>query len=201
MSSLVAPYASAGTGAIFSIDDGSDGIHLSDHRDTRAGKASLIAGSISPAFAPTAHPVSIASNEFKLRRSALTNAVVSAARDQRLDPLLLDALIGIESGYSPRAVSPRGALGLMQLMPQTAKQYGVTDPFDPNQNIGAGARHLRMLLDRFDQNTSLALAAYNAGEAAVWRYGLRIPPFAETAAYVPKVLGRYTELQDRLSAP
>jgi soluble lytic murein transglycosylase-like protein len=119
---------------------------------------------------------------------ALHEIVRQAARDNALDPALLHAVIATESAYARRAVSPRGALGLMQLMPATAREYGVTDAFDARQNVRAGALHLRRLLDRFDQDTRLALAAYNAGAAAVQRHGGRVPPFAETRAYVPRVL-------------
>jgi len=86
-------------------------------------------------------------------------------------------------------------LGLMQLMPSTARDYGVTDAFDPRQNIDAGAQHLRRLLDRFGQDKALALAAYNAGADAVMRHHGRIPPYAETMAYVPRVLQRFAVLQ------
>jgi soluble lytic murein transglycosylase-like protein len=103
---------------------------------------------------------------------------------------LLHAIISVESAYAAQATSSRGALGLMQVLPQTARSYGVTDAFDPQQNITAGARHLRVLLDQFNGNLTLALAAYNAGAAAVLRYGARVPPFAETQAYVPRVLAR-----------
>ncbi len=199
--SVVAPCHAAENGAIFLIDDGSEGIHLSDRRDTEVGKASLIVGSLRPAANSAAQPAIVVADVFERQRSALADIVNFAARAQRLDPALLDAVIGIESGYAPRAVSHRGALGLMQLMPQTAKEYGVTDPFDPRQNILAGARHLRVLLDQFNQDTALALAAYNAGAAAVWRYRLQVPPFAETIAYVPRVLGRYAALQHQLAAP
>jgi soluble lytic murein transglycosylase-like protein len=133
---------------------------------------------------------------YAARRQAVAGIVDAAARDHRLDAALLHALIGVESGYAPGAVSQRGAQGLMQLMPTTAREYGVTDPFDPGQNIAAGARHLRALLDRFGQDTTLALAAYNAGIGAVRRHGDRVPPFAETAAYVPRVLARYAALRD-----
>lgn len=104
-------------------------------------------------------------------------------------------MVEVESGFSVRAVSPRGAIGLMQLMPATARDYGVADPFDPRQNLDAGAQHLRRLLDRYGQDPTLALAAYNAGEGSVARYRGQVPPYAETLAYVPRVLGRYAALQ------
>ena len=102
---------------------------------------------------------------------------------------LVAAVISVESEFNPRAVSHRGAVGLMQLMPTTAALLGVRDAFDPRQNVDAGARHLRDLLDRFSNNVSLALAAYNAGPQAVVRHG-GIPPYPETRAFVTRVLGR-----------
>jgi soluble lytic murein transglycosylase-like protein len=117
-----------------------------------------------------------------------------AAMDARVDPELLRAVIVVESGFDANAVSSAGAQGLMQLMPGTAESYGVSDAFDPQQNIRGGARYLRDLIDRYDDDYELALAAYNAGEDAVARYGGRVPPFAETKSYIPKVLGVYNRL-------
>lgn len=103
-----------------------------------------------------------------------------------VDPYLVKALIQVESGYEPRARSRKGALGLMQLMPATVRQYRVRNPFDPKANIEGGIRHLKALLGRFD-SVSLALAAYNAGEGAVQRFG-GVPPYRETRNYVKKIL-------------
>jgi hypothetical protein len=100
---------------------------------------------------------------------------------------LVHAVIGVESGFNARAVSPKGARGLMQLMPATASTLGVRNSFDPRENIDAGVRHLRGLIDRFGNNLALALAAYNAGERAVTGYG-GIPPYPETQDYVAKIL-------------
>lgn len=116
--------------------------------------------------------------------------VEQAARSYELEPALLHAVIAVESHYDSKAVSRKGARGLMQLMPDTAKRYGVSDILDPAQNISAGARYLRDLLKTFRNDLQLALAAYNAGENAVVRYG-KIPPYQETVAYVPKVLSFY----------
>jgi soluble lytic murein transglycosylase-like protein len=108
------------------------------------------------------------------------------SRDTGVDPTLLKAVALVESGFNARAQSSKGAQGLMQLMPQTAKQYGVTNIHDPYQNLTAGAKHLRGLLDQYDGNVTLALAAYNAGSGAVTRYG-GVPAYAETQDYVKKV--------------
>ncbi|HEY0284635.1 MAG TPA: lytic transglycosylase domain-containing protein [Vicinamibacterales bacterium] len=104
-------------------------------------------------------------------------------------PDLVRAVIQVESAFNPRAVSPKGAMGLMQLMPATAKQFGVIDPFNPGENIRAGVSYLRQLLDRYDHNEQLALAAYNAGPGAVDKYGSKVPPYKETQNYVLKITG------------
>jgi hypothetical protein len=104
-----------------------------------------------------------------------------------VEPALVRAVIETESAFEPRAMSPKGAMGLMQLMPRTARQYAVGDPFDPSANLDAGIRHLRGLLDRYD--VRLALAAYNAGEGTIRRHG-GVPPFRETRDYVERVLRR-----------
>jgi soluble lytic murein transglycosylase-like protein len=111
--------------------------------------------------------------------------VTGLAETHGVDPRLVHAVITVESAYRPRARSPKGARGLMQLMPATARQYGVRNAYRPSANLEAGIKHLRSLLDRFDVH--LALAAYNAGEAAVRRFG-GIPPYRETQAYVTRVL-------------
>jgi len=124
--------------------------------------------------------------------SIIENAAVSAA----VEPNLLRAVIVVESGFNSRAVSKRGAVGLMQLMPATASRYGVSNPFDARQNVHGGARYLKFLIDRFGHDVRLALAAYNAGEDAVQRNGGQIPPFSETMAYVPRVLKIYKMLTE-----
>lgn len=119
------------------------------------------------------------------------------ARGAALAPDLVRAVIVVESAFNPQAVSKRGAVGLMQLHPDTARRYGVANAFDPAQNIAGGTRYLRDLMRRYGNNLELALAAYNAGEEAVDRYGRAIPPFAETRQYVPAVLRVYRALLAR----
>lgn len=123
--------------------------------------------------------------------------VLQAAQMTAVDPVLIHAIMAVESGHNTKAISPRGARGLMQLMPDTARELGVVDPHDPTQSIVAGARHLGKLLHMFNQDLTLALAAYNAGAGAVQRYGSRIPPYAETMTFVPRVLAKYRGLQTR----
>src|SRR5512138_543199 len=117
--------------------------------------------------------------------------VAEVSRTYGVESALLHAVISVESNYNPRAVSRKGAAGLMQLMPKTAKRYGVADRLDPLQNVRGGAQYLRDLLAMFNNNVSLAIAAYNAGEQAVVKHGNRIPPYRETRKYVPKVLDFY----------
>jgi soluble lytic murein transglycosylase-like protein len=115
--------------------------------------------------------------------------ILQAAQRYKLDPALVHAVIAIESNYRSDVVSRAGAMGLMQLMPQTAKRFSVADPFEPQSNIEAGTRYLKLLIDEFS-TLQLALAAYNAGENAVKRYG-SIPPYKETQQYVKKVILQY----------
>ena len=121
----------------------------------------------------------------------LVPIIANAARANGIDAKLVHAVIRAESGYNENAISSRGAVGLMQLIPATAQRYGVTNSHDPTENISGGTRYLRDLLKMFNGNIELALAGYNAGENAVIRAGNRIPPYPETMAYVPKVLNFY----------
>lgn len=121
-------------------------------------------------------------------------ALHAAAARGRVSPPLLLALVVAESGGDPRAVSPKGAMGLGQLMPATAERFGVADPFDPADNLSAAAAYLDVLLRAFNDDAVLALAAYNAGEGAVIRRGA-VPPFEETRAYVPRVLAIWAVLR------
>ena len=130
-------------------------------------------------------------------RSRYAGHIQAAAQATRIEPALIHAVISAESGYNPAARSKKGAVGLMQLMPETARRYSVSDRFDPAQNIQGGTRYLRDLLYMFDNDLKLALAAYNAGEQAVVKYGNRIPPFRETVAYVPRVMTYYKKYRAR----
>lgn len=127
--------------------------------------------------------------------------VQRAAQVASVDAALLHAIIDTESGYDPQAVSVRGAIGLMQVLPRTGERFGVRRLEDPAENVRAGASYIRWLLSRFDDDLMLALAAYNAGEGAVLRYGRQIPPFPETQNYVRKVMAGYTRLREANSAP
>lgn len=121
----------------------------------------------------------------------LVPIIANAARLNGLDAKLVHAVIRAESGYNEKAISVKGAIGLMQLIPATAQRYGVVNSYDATENISGGTRYLRDLLKMFNGNVELALAGYNAGENAVIRAGNRVPPYPETMAYVPKVLSFY----------
>lgn len=133
-------------------------------------------------------------------RARYTPIIESAAHTYQVDPALLHAVILAESAYNPNAVSPKGATGIMQLMPGTAKRYGVTDIHDPSANIHGGTRYLRDLLQMFNNNIHLAVAAYNAGENAVIGNGNKIPPYPETRNYVSKVTAFYQSNKKKAAA-
>lgn len=123
-----------------------------------------------------------------LQGTPYAEIIAAAAQAHGVDPILVKALIQVESGYRPTARSPRGAVGLMQIMPATAREYNVRNPFDPKANIEAGVKHLKALLDRFGgERTELALAAYNAGPGAVEKFK-GVPPYRETRDYVSRIL-------------
>ena len=123
----------------------------------------------------------------------LARLIAAVAKEQRIDARLMHAIIHVESAYNVHAVSAKGAVGLMQVLPATGASLGVTDLLEPAQNLRAGAAHLRGLIHRFHGDVILAVAAYNAGEAAVRKYGNRVPPYHETQDYVDRVLARYRD--------
>ncbi len=122
--------------------------------------------------------------------------IVESSQRYRIDPLLIYAQMHQESSFKIRATSNKGASGLMQLMPATARRFGVTKIYDPQQNIDAGVKYMRWLLDTFNQDVRLALAGYNAGEGAVMKYGWNIPPYRETQEYVRRISTRYSMISD-----
>lgn len=132
---------------------------------------------------------------FRLDREAFNELIAGASRAHNIDPDLVRAIVHAESGFNPRAQSPKNAMGLMQLIPSTAKRFGVDDPFNPAQNIAGGTRYLRELLNLFNGNVVLAVAGYNAGEGAVQKYG-GIPPYQETQEYVRRVAKLYKGYKD-----
>ncbi len=133
--------------------------------------------------------------KLKKFRAKYEEEILKACQKYRVDPYLVKAVIKVESNFNPEAVSPKKAMGIMQLIPATAKDYGVNDPFDPKDILVAGVRLIRDLLDYFKGNLELALSAYNAGRDAVIKYGYKIPPYPETEAYVEKVLAYYDNIK------
>jgi soluble lytic murein transglycosylase-like protein len=137
---------------------------------------------------------------FSTGDASVDRLIVESGTRNGVDPVLLYAIMHRESSFKRGAVSPKGARGLMQLMPGTAARFGVSNIFDPRQNIEGGARYVRLLLDMFDGDVRLALAGYNAGEGAVLKYGRRVPPYAETQEYVRRISERYELMRDPSTA-
>jgi hypothetical protein len=155
--------------------------------DTDAARRSVV---LQPGDVRLTEAIRQTSASVAARVMALSPIIDEAAHVADVDSALLMAVIDVESGGNPQAVSPKGATGLMQLMPSTGERHGASNLFDPRQNIAAGARYLSALKRQFGE-LPLALAAYNAGEGAVQKYRGQIPPYAETMSYVPKVIARY----------
>lgn len=150
------------------------------------------------------HTTSMAANPslngFTTGDPTVDDFIVESGRRNAVDPLLLYSIMHQESTFKTRAMSPKGARGLMQLMPPTAARFGVTNIWDPRQNIEGGARYMRFLLDLFSGDVRLALAGYNAGEGAVMKYGYDVPPYSETQEYVRRIGRRYSVIRDPLAA-
>ncbi|HWP46179.1 MAG TPA: lytic transglycosylase domain-containing protein [Candidatus Limnocylindrales bacterium] len=149
---------------------------------TSVSEKSMIQLSKPPSTGP------IRSDESRSIPSPYKEHIEEMAQKYKINPDLVKAIIKVESNYNPKAVSPKGAQGLMQLMPETAKRFGVNDPFDPHENIAGGIKYLRFLWDLFGGDLKLVLAGYNAGEQRVVQYGNNVPPITETQNYVQKVL-------------
>lgn len=149
---------------------------------------------------PTSMAVSKSLDGYTTGNSEVDGFIVDSGTRHGVDPLLLYAIMHQESTFKARAVSYKGARGLMQLMPGTAARYGVTNIFDPRQNIEGGTRYMKFLLNLFDGDVSLALAGYNAGEGAVMKYGYQVPPYNETQEYVRRIGRRYSLMRDPSTA-
>jgi soluble lytic murein transglycosylase-like protein len=135
-------------------------------------------------------------NGFTTGNAEYDSYIVESARRYNIDPLLIYAQMHQESSFKLKATSYKGASGLMQLMPATARRFGVTSIYDPKQNIEAGVRYMRWLLNTFNGDVVLALAGYNAGEGAVWKYGNQVPPYRETQEYVRRITARYNAISN-----
>src|SRR2546423_2059585 len=165
----------------------------------RPFSGTLISETTAPSPAPSA-ALSQSLDSFSTGDAKIDSYIVESAARNGVDPLLLYSIMHRESSFRRMAVSPKGARGLMQLMPGTAARFGVSNIFDPRQNIEGGARYVRFLLDTFGGDVRLALAGYNAGEGAVMRYGNRVPPYGETQEYVRLISERYELMRDPSTA-
>jgi soluble lytic murein transglycosylase-like protein len=141
-------------------------------------------------------PINPSLGGFTTGNSNVDNFIVESGKRNSVDPLLLYSIMHQESSFKARAMSHKGARGLMQLMPPTAARFGVTNIWDPKQNIEGGARYMRFLLKLFEGDVRLALAGYNAGEGAVMKYGYKVPPYSETQEYVRRISKRYSLIRD-----
>ena len=144
----------------------------------------------------TSMPMNPSLGGFTTGNTDVDNYIVESGKRNSVDPLLLYSIMHQESSFKPRALSYKGARGLMQLMPPTAARFGVKNIWDPKQNIEGGARYMRFLLDLFEGDVRLALAGYNAGEGAVMKYGYKVPPYNETQEYVRRISKRYSLIRD-----
>ena len=182
---LIAATASA---EVYKYKDSAGNLYFTD-RPLKKGEYRLIWRSRSDPLYASAGRVNLAATA--RNRARLKPLIKDVAERTDLQYELLHAVIQAESSYDPKAISRTGAIGLMQLMPATAKRYGVSNSWDPAMNLDGGARYLQDLIKMFDNNLQLALAAYNAGEDAVKKYGNKIPPYPETQSYVRKVLALF----------
>ena len=182
---------------IYAYTDGAGTTHFTDHPNDPRYKLVLRTPVTSTLGEAGAQSADAKRASAWLARSVQYDAAITrAASDAKVRPELVRAVIVVESGFNPRAISRRGAIGLMQLLPSTARRYGAFNAFDPEQNIHAGAHYLADLITRYGvEKLELVLAAYNAGEDAVEKYGRRIPPYKETQTYVPNVLRMYHALR------
>lgn len=148
----------------------------------------------------TSKPLNPSLGEFTTGNATVDSFIVESAKRNSVDPLLIYSVMHQESSFKPRAMSYKGARGLMQLMPGTAARFGVSNIWDPKQNIEGGARYMRFLLDLFGGDIKLALAGYNAGEGAVMKYGYQVPPYNETQEYVRRIGRRYSLIRNPQAA-
>jgi hypothetical protein len=163
----------------------------------RGNRGQRLSAPLSPSSQPLSRP---GPRPAQVPDTPISSLIDRSAQEQGLDPGLVRLVVQKESGFNPQAVSPKGAMGLMQLMPGTAAMLGVQDPFNPAQNIDGGVRYLKQCLERFDNNVCLALAAYNAGPENVAKHR-GVPPFAETRNYVANIMQEYTGQPVDLPAP
>jgi soluble lytic murein transglycosylase-like protein len=179
---LVLGVATPARAQIYSWRDASGNLVLSNHRSGTSSTATPVA-----IVTKTAPGTLITRQTTSERGWVYSNLITEHSRLQGVRPDLVRAVMQVESAFNPNARSPKGAMGLMQLMPSTIRQFGVKNPFNPAENVRAGVAYLRSLLDRYQNNEELALAAYNAGPGAVDKHGQTVPPYRETQNYVAQI--------------
>ena len=180
LAALCAGFAAPAQAQIFSWRDANGNLVLSNRRpDSMADVRSYAV--------PKADKIRATRNVVGERTRTFDELIGMHSKTHGVRADLVKAVMQVESGFNPRARSPKGAMGLMQLMPATAQQYHVRDPYDPAENVRGGVAYLRSLLDRYENNEQLALAAYNAGPGAVDKYGQKVPPYRETRNYVAQI--------------
>lgn len=190
--SVTAAQVSTKTMVIYKYFDAKGVLHLTNKPPKSRSQIVYARSYLMQSYHPAPTPILFDSDRKKHHKyNHYAPLIETVAQNTRLPAALLHAIVQVESNYNPKAISPKGAVGLMQLMPATAKHFSVIDRTDPAANLNGGARYFRYLLTLFDENLSLALAAYNAGENAVKRYGNTIPPYKETRNYVKKVKKLY----------
>jgi Transglycosylase SLT domain len=208
---LAATSSAAQTGYSFDNFDFSDGVRVQTPRveppKKSEGSRKLTQSrnfKYTPPNGSLIHMTSQAINPslggFTTGNADVDDFIVESGKRNAVDPLLLYSIMHQESSFKPRAMSYKGARGLMQLMPPTAARFGVSNIWDPKQNIEGGARYMRFLLDLFSGDVKLALAGYNAGEGAVMKYGYSVPPYSETQEYVRRIGRRYSLIRDPSAA-
>lgn len=189
MLSVLAGTAAPVSAQIFTWRDADGRLVLSNKRPDAAADLlhTLANGTVGDRAATRGAARTVTEGAASVASSRFDDLIVEHARRNGVRESLVRAVIQVESAFNPAAVSPKGAIGLMQLMPATARELGVRNAFNPSENVEGGVKYLRQLLDRYDEDEALALAAYNAGPGAVERHGLHVPPYRETRDYVSKV--------------
>jgi soluble lytic murein transglycosylase-like protein len=194
MIAAIATFAAPVARADYAVLTSGQRLHITGYETLGATVRLTIAGG--SVEIPASELDHVETEEVFAAPSPYADEIAAAALRYGVDARLVTAVISAESNFDPRAVSAKLACGLMQLRPETAARYGVANVFDPRQNIEAGTRYLKELLDRYAQNLPLALAAYNAGPDRVGQYG-GVPPFPETLNYVRRVTARYSQAESK----
>jgi soluble lytic murein transglycosylase-like protein len=192
---LAAFFSNGALADIFRYTDSHGLVHYTNMKPAHGGFKRILQTKPNHYRSPYSSPLVFKARDFSgAKKSRFADLINLAANRHQVDPKLVHAVIQTESAYNAGAISSAGAVGLMQLMPDTARRYGVTDRRDPDQNVDGGTRYLKDLIEMFTPNLDLAVAAYNAGENAVIKHNYTIPPYPETRNYVKQVLSLYNRM-------